>query len=98
LKNNGCPKHLRNKDSHHLPENVAERQSTDDLYWTDEKFPSNVLIDLAFDRFKIGEDIFMRQNHALGLGGSSRGENDLNRVRRSDVYWSDGLRRVTRDS
>src|SRR5207249_3774716 len=70
----------------HLPKNMAQRQNAKYPERIDEKFPTNVFVDLAFDRHKVRQKIFMRKLDTFRRGRCARSENDLDRVALSDIF------------
>jgi hypothetical protein len=67
----------RDEGGHRLPEHVAERQQVEEPDGEERPRPGLVLRDLPLDRQHVGEDVPVRQHHALGLGRRTRGEDHL---------------------
>src|SRR5207302_5047160 len=79
LKNGGDSKQGKYKKAHELPEDVAQRHQIQKADGVEEAFVFQIFPDFRFERLEISEDIAVRDHHAPGLGGGTRGEDNLQR-------------------
>jgi hypothetical protein len=88
--------HRRNKRRHGLPEHVAERQQVEKTDGRERPLVAKIFLHFAFHRNDVGENIAVRNDYALGLGGGAGGENDLGGLISRDRNRLSGRRRVAR--
>ncbi len=82
--------HRRNEQRERLPEQVAQRQKIQDPKRQEGPCVFAVLGHLAFDRFKIRQQVPVRDHDALGLRCGSRSEHDFGNIIRRDRNWFRG--------
>ena len=76
----GAGQHRRDERRHRLAEHVAERQQVQEAEREERRAPLPVLQHLALDRDDVREDVAVRDDDALRLGGRARREDDLGDV------------------
>src|SRR5437773_9228871 len=62
-----------------------------------QKFPTDVFVDLTFDRHKVRQKIFMRKFDTFRRGRCARSENDLDRVAQLYIFGTVKFCRMTRN-
>ena len=70
-------KHRRNERRHGLSEHVAQRQQVEKSDGRERAGVAEVFLHLIFDRNNVGQNVPMRDDDALGLGGGAGGEDDF---------------------
>ena len=58
---------------------MAQRQQIQEAHWMHEAFVLQIPADLFFERRDIRQHVAVRDHDSPGLGGSARGEDDLER-------------------
>ena len=71
---------MRKENSEKLSEHVAEREQVQKTDWMREAFILQILLDVRLQRLDVRQDVAVRDNDSLGLGGCSRGEYDFKGV------------------
>ena len=97
LKVDFAAEELRHEDAHELAEDMAERQQVEEADRVEGPFPLAVLVDLALKRAEVRQQVAVRDDDALRLGGRPRREDDLGDVVFANVFAGEGGRRVMRD-
>ena len=69
--------HRRNERRHGLAEHVAQRQQIEETDGRERARVAQVLLDLAFHRNNVGQNVPVRDDDALGFGRGAGGEDDL---------------------
>ena len=69
--------HRRNERRHRLPEHVTQRKQIQEPDRRERPHVLEIFADLALDRHDVGQDVAMRDDDALRLGGRARGEQDF---------------------
>ena len=59
---------------------MAQRQKIEEAERVKDAFVAQILLDLAFNRLQIREDVAMRDDHTLRFAGGTRREDDLHRI------------------
>src|ERR1017187_6464733 len=80
LEEHCCRQHLRQKDSQELSEHVTQGQQVQKPQRMKDAFILQVLANLPLQRFQVGENVAMSDDHASRLGGGSGSEYDLHDV------------------
>ena len=82
--------HRRDEGGHGLAEHVAERQQVQEADGKKRPRVFAVFLDLAFHRNDVRENVAMRDDDALGLGGGAGGEDDFGDLVFVDGDWRRG--------
>ena len=76
----------RNPQSHELPEDMAERQRVQEAQRMHDALVGQIFLHLALDGLKACDHVAMSMDDAFGLGGGSRGEENLQRRIRPEAW------------